>query len=111
MHAEKPLYLVFTRLEESAHGKSIDDLLKEISKYTPDSIPAYESYLKERGYPFGNHKRKMRKYVLLERRKYLVDESFPSITANSFPDGKKPDNITHIEYDIDLESLSYEEWK
>lgn len=110
LSADKPLYLIFTRLEASENGKSIDDILYEISKYQPDKTVSYNKYLEEKGYSKGNHSRK-KKFVILERRKYSIDEAFPSITEDSFCNGKIPDNIMHIEYDVSLDGLDFENWK
>jgi len=108
--ASKPLYLIFTRLEESLSGESIDDLLMEISKYEPDMMVAYNTYLKDKGFPPGNHYRKI-KYALLERRRYCINESFPKITEEMFSGGTIPSNISHIEYNVSLDGLQFDNWK
>jgi len=108
--SEKPLYLIFTRLEESETGKSIDDLLVEISKYQYQYASEYNDYLESRNLNPGNHGRK-RRFVILERRKYIIDEAFPLIRDESFVDGKIPECISHLEYVISLDGLHYENWK
>ena len=108
--SDKPLYLIFTRLEESATGKSIDDLLTELAHYQYRQVSEYNNYLEEKGLKVGNHGRK-RKFAILERRKYAIDESFPGIRDEMFIEGKLPNGITHLEYDIVLDGLPYENWK
>lgn len=108
--AEKPLFLVFTRLEESLTGKSIDDLIEAIDKYDPGKISEYNQYLEEHGFEQGNHFRKIR-YAVLERNLYRIDDSFPRLTEEMFKDNKIPDGITHIEYDVSLEGIPHENWE
>ena len=108
--SDKPLYLVFTRLEESLTGKSIDDLLNEISSYESKYLQEYNQYLETKGYGIGNHYRK-KKYVLLERRRYIVNDSFPRITDASFKNNEIPKGITHIEYTVNLDGLPHDNWK
>ncbi len=110
LQSGRPLYLIFTRLEESLSGDSIDDLMGEIKKYDLNNISAYEEYLSQKGFKPGNHSRKI-KYSILERRKILVNSEFPKITEDMFKEEKYPSHITHIEYDVDLDGLDYENWK
>lgn len=107
---EGQLYLIFTRLEESLTGLSIDDLLKEIERYDSTHIKEYNEYLETNGFGKGNHFRKQ-KYVILERNKYNVDDSFPRITESMFKGDTLPKGITHIEYNISLDGLEHENWK
>ena len=110
LKSEKPLYLIFTRLEESETGESVDDLLTELSHYQYSQVVEYNNYLEEKGLKAGNHGRK-RKFAVLERRKYTIDDSFPVISDEMFIEGRLPDGITHLEYDIVLDGMSYENWK
>ena len=110
LQAQRPLYLIFTRLEKSLAGGSIDDLVSKIKDLDPNNYSSYENYLSSKGLVKGNHYRKI-KYALLERRKILVDEHFPKITQELFADGKYPDNISHIEYDVNIDGIEYENWK
>lgn len=108
--SDRDLYIVFTRLESSEQGKSIDELLVELAAYDKDVVSTYNKYLENKGLKFGNHQRKHDKYRVLERRLYKVDSSFPKITQKEFAGEKFPDNIVHIEYDINLDGLVYENW-
>lgn len=109
LSSEKSVYLIFTRMEKSAEGHSIDDLIKKIEAYQPEYIIKYRAYLIENGFEEGNHSRKVR-YKMLERRKLLIDESFPHIDEKLFIDGKLPDRVTHLEYDVDIDGLEYVNW-
>ena len=108
--SEKPLYLIFTRLEESLSGLSIDDLLERIEGYDSKHISEYNDYLESHQLGKGSHFRKQ-KYKILERNKYPVDESFPRITEEAFKGNRLPKGITHIEYSISLDGLSHENWR
>ncbi len=110
LSSEKPLYLIFTRLEKSEHGISVDDMLGKISLYQPEMIPEYNDYLERIGLRLGNHMR-MEKYVVLERRKFFINDEFPKITEKIFKSEKIPKNIVHIEYDVSLEGVQFENWK
>lgn len=107
--SDKPVYLIFNRMEESLTGDSINDIMKRIETFAPESTDGYNQYLSEIGYSPGNPDRK-RKFKLLERRKYTVDESFPRITPDYFIKGKYPNGIIHVEYTVDLDGLEYEIW-
>ena len=51
-----------------------------------------------------------KKYKILEKRKYIVDESFPCITRESFKNNQLPAGIIQIVYTVDLDALSYTAW-
>ena len=105
LFSEKPLQLWFYRMEASEHGVSINDVKKQLVSvgYDKDLI---ESQLEERGFIIGSSIRD-RKYVVLEARKYKVDDSFPRIIESSFKNDQYPKNIVKILYTIDLEGLEY----
>lgn len=108
--SEKPLYLIFTRLEKSLEGQCVNDLIKKIKIYQPEKSILYNAYLCENGFEEGNHARK-EKYKILERRKLLVDDTFPRITEKLFIDGKMPAEVTHLEYDVNIDGLKFENWR
>ena len=59
--------------------------------------------------PFRKGKRdRLRKYNLLEFKRFLVDDKFPLITDSCFSSGF-PNGIIHLEYDVDLSNIPYEE--
>lgn len=103
--SEKPLRLWFYRMEASEHGLSINDLKNNLVAIGYDES-LIESQLSKRGFIVGNSSRE-KKYVLLEKRKYTVDDEFPRIVESSFKNGIYPKNIIKILYTIDLEGLDY----
>ena len=46
------------------------------------------------------------KYKIIETKKYCVDESFPSVTVNSFKGDRLPDHVIKFSYTIDLAGIS-----
>ena len=105
---EKTLWLYFCRMEESLEGKSIDELVDELGKlgYGRERL---ENEVRKSGFEKGTSARS-KKYKILEKRKYLVDSSFPQITDNSFKGDKLPNNIIRIEYVVNLDGIDYESW-
>lgn len=105
---EKRLWLYFCRLEESLEGVSINDMKEQLISegYDPGKL---EMELEKQGFERGANIRN-KKYKILEKRKYEVDESFPKITRESFKGEKIPDSVIHIEYTVDLDGLEYTTW-
>ena len=105
---EKTLWLYFCRMEESLEGTSIDELVDELGKlgYGRERL---ENEVRKAGFEKGTSARS-KKYKILEKRKYLVDSSFPQITDNSFKGDKLPNNIIRIEYVVNLDGIDYESW-
>lgn len=103
---DKALALVFIRLEEAEFGYSINDIAQELVQngYSKELL---ETQLATLGYEKGSSARNKR-YYCLEKRKYLITENFPKITAESFKDNHIPYGITKIMYTIDLDALEYE---
>ena len=104
----KPLYLYFCRMEESLEGESINSMMEKMILEGYDS-GKIELDIEHQGFDKGESIRD-KKYKLLEKRKYEVNDDFPRITTDSFKNNKYPDSITHIEYTIDLEGIGYTEW-
>ena len=102
---EKPLHLVFVRLEQSANGMSINDVAEKLvaNGYDKNQL---EKELADRHFPLGNRLRD-RKYNVLEIRAYDVDDNFPKITKDSFKNGQFPESITKIIYTISLEGFPF----
>ena len=105
---DKPLYLYFCRMEESLDGVSINDVEAILIKDGFDS-GNLERIIQNKGFERGANIRN-KKYKILEKRKYVVDENFPRITAESFKGDQYPFGVTHIQYTIDLDALPYVEW-
>ncbi len=105
---KKPLFLYFVRMEESQEGISINDMINRLIHAGYDS-GKLEIELQHQGLEHGASIRN-RKFKILEKRKYTVDDSFPCITRDSFKDNHLPAGITQIVYTVDLDSLSYSAW-
>lgn len=99
------LQLWFYRMEESEQGFSINDMKSKLISIGYDES-LIESQLEQRGFMPGNSIRD-KKYNLLEKRKYDVDDNFPRIVESSFKNDVYPKNIIKILYTIDLEGLDY----
>lgn len=104
----KPLYLYFCRMEASLLGESINTMKERLITCGCES-GKLEIELERQGFELGESIRD-KKYKVLEKRKYTVDNTFPRITKEMFKDGKYPEGITHIEYTVDLDGMPYGEW-
>ena len=104
----KSLFLYFCRLEESLEGTSINEMKGMLVDAGYDE-GKLELELEKQGFERGANIRN-KKYKLLEKRKYEVDDSFPRIIQTSFKGDKYPNAITHIEYTIDLDGINYTAW-
>ena len=105
---KKPLYLYFLRMEESNEGISVNDMKRRLIKagYDPGKL---EIEIQQQGLEYGASIRN-KKYKILEKREYVVDEAFPCITRDSFKDNHLPAGITQIIYSVDLDAVSYTTW-
>ena len=104
----KRLFIYFCRLEESFEGTSVNEMKKRLVEAGYDA-GKLEIELEKQGFERGANIRN-KKYKLLERRKYEVDDSFPRIVSTSFKGDKYPQSIIHIEYTIDLDGINYTAW-
>jgi hypothetical protein len=104
----KRLWLYFCRMEESLEGISINDVKKELvsAGYNENKL---ENELERQGFEKGANIRN-KKFKILEKRKYEVNDSFPRIVKESFKEDKYPAAIVHIEYTIDLDGIEYTSW-
>ena len=104
----KPLDLFFVRVEESPAGVSINDVAKELLD------AGYEEFRLERQLSKAHFDRgssyREKKYSILEKRIYTVDEEFPKITAESFKGDVIPHAIIEINYTVDLDGVPYRSW-
>ena len=104
MHdAGAPLSLVFCRFERSALGKSLDDIVGSLIThgYQADKL---EQSLEKSGLEKGCTARSAR-YKLIEMKVFPVDNTFPSLTLDSFVGGTLPVNITKVKYTVDLSGI------
>lgn len=104
----KRLFLYFCRMEESLEGVSINEMKERLIECGYDE-GKLEVEIERQGFERGANIRN-KKYKLLEKRKYEVDDSFPQITQANFKGERYPDAITHIEYTVDLDGIEYTSW-
>ena len=104
----KPLDLYFLRVEESPVGISINDVVGELTENGYDEY-ILESQLSKAHFDKESSYRD-KKYSILEKRIYTVNEDFPKITAESFKGDVIPHAIVAINYTVDLDGLSYYSW-
>ena len=105
----KPLDLYFFRCEESQVGISINMVRDRLVAGGYDEY-LLEQQLASQGYEIGSGARE-KKYSILERRIYHVDDDFPKITETSFKGDKIPKGISQITYTVDLDGLSFDVWQ
>ena len=72
-------------------------------------MPKLEIELERQGFEKGSNIRN-KKYKILEKRKYEVNDSFPKIVQESFKGDKYPAAVVHIEYTVDLDGIEYTSW-
>lgn len=100
-NTERPLKLIFIRLEKSQIGYSIKDVIESLKtkNYDINSFTRIEnidtSSINE-------------KYRILEARLYNIDDKFPKITLKSLKNDELPKGIVKIEYIVDLDDIDYE---
>ena len=104
----KPLDLYFIRIEESPAGVSINDVAGELTSMGYDEY-LLEAQLSRAHFEKGSNYRD-KKYSILEKRVYPVDENFPCITPNSFKGDVLPKGIVEINYTVDLDGVPYRAW-
>ena len=109
LDGDKPLWLYIVKFEENPKdGLTISDQADILVQKGYDRH-TLEQQLTAVGFGVGTNGRKQR-FRILEKRRYLVDESFPRITAKSFVGGQRPAGITHIEYTVNLDGIMFEKW-
>lgn len=104
----KPLTLYFIRVEPSPAGLSINDAVDDLISigYSPVLL---ERQLSKQRYEKGSSDREKR-FSILEKREYKVDDAFPKITAESFKGDVIPAAIFSITYVVDLDGIPYNSW-
>ena len=104
---DKKLCLVLCVFEESQYnGCSVDQIVNDLIR-----LGISCEYLNDRlakvGLEVGMSARK-RKFILHSMLKYIVDDSFPRITPESFVGGVIPKNIIKITYTVNLNGMESE---
>ena len=100
----KPLWLVLCQFEPTViTGISIDSMVNDIAMlgYNTSVINAK---LADMGFEPGMTSRK-KTFILHSMLQYIIDDSFPKITPESFVNGVMPENITKITYTVDLSGM------
>lgn len=100
------LELVFCRFERSLLGRNIDELVNDLVNigYSRADL---EKNLEKHDLVEGCVARKT-KYKLIEMKKYLVDDNFPTITEMSFKNNTLPANVIRFTYTINLSGIEGE---
>ncbi|MFA7063184.1 MAG: PD-(D/E)XK motif protein [Methanomethylophilus sp.] len=98
-------YCLFERTTSEKSGTSIDDQIKRMVSVGFNKLEL-EKKLGRLGFKSGKAARKTL-YRLIEIRRYPVDNSFPTLTENSFKNDRIPVGITEIKYTVDLSSMKY----
>lgn len=95
----KPLFLIYCKMEKSKEGISINDMVKKLSSqgFNRDDL-----LIKITKLGIINTSERNKKYKIHEIRKFVVDDNFPQITDKSFVAGKTPDRIKQVQYTIEL---------
>lgn len=108
LSSEFPLFVIYYRMEESADGFSVDDVVDLIS--TPENKMDYNIKLSEYGLPQGSTARKI-KYTVLESRKYEVNENFPILKLSDINNEQLLLHLQRLNYTIDLTGIDFDEWE
>lgn len=102
---DKTLYLVFCTFEPvESNGISIETVVEDL-KSMGYNVSKINEHLEKKGFGVGKSARR-KKFLLHSMIRYIVDESFPKITEQSFINGVLPAGITDISYTVDLSGLS-----
>lgn len=100
-NTERPLKLIFIRLEKSQIGYSIKDVIESLKTKNYD----INSFTRIENIGTSNINEK---YRILEARLYNIDDKFPKITLKSLKNDELPKGIVKIEYIVDLDDIDYE---
>lgn len=100
---QKPLDLIFVRLEKSNLGYCILDIIKILEKKGYKLQKIYDKISNM------NTTSLAEKYRILESKIYQVNNQFPKIVPQSFVGGILPEGIIKMEYIVGLENLEYEQ--
>lgn len=100
------LNVLFCRLEENPGGKSINNLIDILVADGCDRN-YLEKVVADCGFVDGSSDRNI-PYMLLEARKYQVNEKFPKIIPQTFVGGEIPLGISNLQYTVNLANLEYE---
>jgi hypothetical protein len=96
------LNLAYFKVETTANGRSVPELIEEIFSAGVDRMQ-FRKHLQDANYDdsYSEEYAEFR-WSILERRMYLVDESFPRIVPESFVNGDLPSGISDVIYTVEL---------
>lgn len=102
----RPLKLLYCRFEKVSNGgMSIESAVNRLCELGIERN-GLEKKLSKLGFEAGRSARK-EQFMLHEGIKcYEVDDSFPKITPGSFSEGRMPDAVRHLTYQLDLGGLA-----
>jgi hypothetical protein len=100
------LVLRFLRVEEASGATSVPDLVEKLVTMRFDR-PELLRLLGEVDYDIA-HEAEYRRhgFRIVDRRAYRIAEGFPRITVGDFVEGKLPDGIEAVSYNVNLEFAS-----
>ena len=102
----RDLFLEWVRVVESPEGRSIADLVVEMTDLGVGRLELLEA-LGRRGYEermaLGSE---LRLFEVVERRMYSVDDAFPRIIKSSFTGSAMPPGTLMLRYQVDLTGAS-----
>ena len=102
---DKPLYVVYFRMEETG-ALSLEKLVATLqAKGYPRNILLEKLENSGSGYFEGDLSWEKEYHLQMEPQVYRVDEKFPRITPELFPNGHWPTGITKLVYHVSLKNL------
>ncbi len=107
LESNRKLYLDYIIMQENIEGISIDDIIVKLTSVGID-IDFLEKEMKELRIPANSMSRRS-KYKILEYRRYTVDDNFPQINSRSFKDGKVPQGVKKVSYQVSLDKLDFDQ--
>lgn len=108
--AERSLYLGLLHLEKtSGQGKSVPELIDELREF-PIDLAKFNGLLSKLGFHAGQQdKHEETKFSIKNEHIFMVSDTFPKLTSESFLNGTKPEGVSNISYEITpTEHLEYE---
>lgn len=106
LHSHVPIKLFYVKVEKNPNGICIDEALDSLKEMGID-VDIINTYLEKNNLQKGKIERKD-KYVILEKREYLIDTSFPQIFPEEFESLKHRNRILKLTYTIDLSGIEYQ---
>lgn len=101
----RELSLIWQRLEASAVGRSLNDLVHSLRELVEDQsrlqlLLGLVGYRTSDALAYDTPR-----FTLAERRCFVVNDAFPRITDASFPGGRAPHGVSDVHYTVDLNAV------